>query len=285
MSVLWRVGGEVLDLTERTLIMGIVNLTPDSFSDGGVHNNVQGGVAHGLRLLSEGADILDLGGESTRPGSEAVDVEEEIRRVLPVLERIHAENPAARLSIDTQKAAVGRAALAAGARILNDVSGGRDPEMFPLAAESGAGLVIMHMRGTPKEMQAHPRYEDVVGEVSEFFRERLAAASSMGVAPEQIIFDPGIGFGKTLEHNLALIGAIPELEAATGRPLLLGVSRKRWLGEITGRAVEDRLAASLGGLAACVTRGAKILRVHDVLCSCDVVRILDRVKPYPFSPC
>lgn len=277
----WRVRDRVLDLSGRPLVMGIVNLTPDSFSDGGQHNDADRGFAHACSLLKQGADLLDLGGESTRPGSESVSAEEECRRVLPVLERLKRERPAALLSIDTAKASVARAALEVGARILNDVTGGRDPEMIPLAASTGAGLVLMHMRGTPRDMQTNPEYSDVVAEVAAFFRERYDTAVAAGVKPEQIVFDPGIGFGKTLEHNLALIRAIPELEAATGRPLLLGVSRKRWLGDITGREVGDRLAASLGGLAACAQRGAKILRVHDVLCSCDVIRILDRVNHVP----
>jgi len=273
----WKLRGQVLDLAPRSWVMGIVNLTPDSFSDGGRFENAEAGVAHAAALLAEGADFLDFGGESTRPGAEPVPEAEELRRVIPVLQRVAAEMPGALLSIDTAKASVARAAIAAGAGIINDVTAGRDPGMLPLAAEQGAGLVLMHMQGEPRTMQSAPHYQDVVEEVGDFFLRRLEAAVAAGVDPEQIVFDPGIGFGKTLEHNLALMRAIPALTARVGRPLLLGVSRKRWLGDITGRTVNDRLAASLGGLAACICHGAKILRVHDVMSSCDVARILDRV--------
>lgn len=257
--------------------MGVLNVTPDSFSDGGRHCGVDAALSHALRLLDEGADLIDVGGESTRPGAEPVPEAEEIQRVVPVITRLAAERPGALISVDTRRAGTGRAALEAGAVVLNDVSGGRDdPGMFPLAAETGAGLVIMHMRGEPRTMQDDPRYEDVVDEVRAFFEERLATAVASGVDPEQIVLDPGIGFGKRLEHNLALMANLRVFHGL-GRPLLLGVSRKRWLGEITGRDVSDRLAASLGGFAACVERGAQIMRVHDVSSSCDVARILDRI--------
>ncbi|MCC5845302.1 MAG: dihydropteroate synthase [Verrucomicrobia bacterium] len=260
-------------------VMGIVNVTPDSFSDGGTFLAADHAVAHGLRLLDEGADLLDIGGESTRPGAEPVSADAECERVMPVVKGILRARPDAVISVDTTKARVAEAALEAGALIVNDVSGGRfDPEMFPLAARTGAGLVIMHMRGTPRTMQDRPVYDDVVAEVAAFFRERLTAAAAAGVRKEAVVFDPGIGFGKTLEHNLDLMANLPALSDAAGRPLLLGVSRKRWVGEITGRGVGDRLAGSLGGLAACVEGGAKILRVHDVLSSCDVVRVLYRIR-------
>lgn len=275
----WRVKGRTLDLSGCPLVMGIVNVTPDSFSDGGCFDTEAGGIAHGLTLLEEGADVLDIGGESTRPGAEPVGVGEELRRVVPVVRGILRARPDAVISVDTMKAEVAAAALEAGAVIVNDVSGGRaDAEMFGLVAGTGAGMVVMHMRGMPKDMQENPVYGDVVGEVGDFFRERRAAAEAAGVGGESLVFDPGIGFGKRLEHNLALMAGLPGLAACAGRPLLLGVSRKRWIGEITGRGVGERLAGSLGGLAACVQGGAKILRVHDVLSSCDVVRVLYRIE-------
>lgn len=275
----WRVKGRTLDLSGCPLVMGIVNVTPDSFSDGGCFDTEAGGIAHGLTLLEEGADVLDIGGESTRPGAEPVGVGEELRRVVPVVRGILRARPDAVISVDTMKAEVAAAALEAGAVIVNDVSGGRaDAGMFGVVAGTGAGMVVMHMRGMPKDMQDNPVYGDVVGEVGDFFRERRAAAEAAGVGGESLVFDPGIGFGKRLEHNLALMAGLPGLAACAGRPLLLGVSRKRWIGEITGRGVGERLAGSLGGLAACVQGGAKILRVHDVLSSCDVVRVLYRIE-------
>jgi dihydropteroate synthase len=264
--------------------MGIVNVTPDSFSDGGRWTDPAAAVQHALQLLDEGADILDFGGESTRPGAEPVAADEEMRRVVPVIAEVARLRPSAMLSIDTTKAVVACAALEAGAHILNDVSAGRaDPCLLPLAAESGAGLVLMHRLGEARHMQDNPVYGDVVGEVLDFFRERRTAALAAGLSAEQLVFDPGIGFGKRLEHNLALLAALPRL-ADIGRPLLLGVSRKRWLGEITGRGVEGRLAGSLGGLAACIMGGAQIIRVHDVKESCDMARVLDRVRNVTLTP-
>ncbi|MCC5847852.1 MAG: dihydropteroate synthase [Verrucomicrobia bacterium] len=274
----WNFPGGGLALSGQTRIMGVVNVTPDSFSDGGRHDHPDRARDHALTLWAEGADILDIGGESSRPGASPVSAEEEIARVVPVIERIKHQQPDAVLSIDTTKADVARAALAAGAVIINDISAGNmDPEMLPLAAETGAGLVLMHMRGRPSDMQKEPRYADVTQEVIAFFQERLQAAQQAGIAPGAIVLDPGIGFGKTLDHNLTLIRDLPVMIEALPYPFLLGVSRKRWLGEITGREVDDRLAASLAGFSACVERGAKIMRVHDVLFSCDVARIIDRI--------
>lgn len=231
----------------------------------------------GLRLAKEGADILDIGGESTRPGAEAVSAEEEIRRVEPVIRALRTALPDQLLSIDTSKAVVAEAALAAGADIINDVTAGRgDADLFALAARSGAGLVVMHMQGRPRTMQQQPHYGDVIREVSDFLRGRMQAAVDAGVHPGQLVLDPGIGFGKTLAHNLQLLAELDRFHDL-GRPLLLGVSRKRWLGELTGREVKDRLAASLAGAAACHRGGAKILRVHDVIETCDMLHILDRV--------
>jgi len=267
-----------LDVADRTRVMGILNVTPDSFSDGGRYLDSDAAVRRGRDLLEQGADLLDIGGESTRPGAEEVPAEEERKRVEPVVRALRSAAPDALLSIDTSKASVATTALNAGADILNDVTAGRgDSDMLPLAAETGAGLVLMHMRGTPRTMQTAPRYDDVVAEVKRFLEERMAAALEAGVAEEQLVLDPGIGFGKTLEHNLELIARLSEL-SELGRPLLLGVSRKRWLGTITGRETPDRLAASLAGCAACIERGAHIMRVHDVIETCDTARVIDRIR-------
>ncbi|MGA0333172.1 MAG: dihydropteroate synthase [Kiritimatiellia bacterium] len=283
----WKTGSRNHELGHRTLIMGVVNVTPDSFSDGGKYLDPEGAVAHALLLAGQGADILDVGGESTRPGAAPVSQEEEIRRVVPVIRGIRAGNPDILISVDTSKSAVAAEALSAGADIINDVRAGQgDPEMLPLAASSGAGLVLMHMQGLPETMQLNPRYEDVLSELRNFFAERLRASEKAGVKPEQIALDPGIGFGKTLTHNLQILAGLPAF-FDLGRPLLLGVSRKRWIGELTGRGVEERLAGSLAGAAACVNRGANILRVHDVIESCDLVKILDKVNQVNVhaSPC
>lgn len=279
--LIWKARNRRLDAAERTRIMGVLNTTPDSFSDGGRFLDPGPAVARGLDMLAQGADILDIGGESTRPGAGAVSVEEEIRRVVPVVEALRRRAPDALLSVDTSKAAVAEAALAAGADILNDVTAGLgDPDMLALAARTGAGLVLMHMRGTPRTMQRNPEYADVVAEVRDHLAERVRAAEAAGVARERLVLDPGVGFGKRLEHNLALIAGLGEL-AALGRPLLLGVSRKRWLGDLTGRGVGDRMAASLAGAAAGVERGAHIIRVHDVIESCDMVRVIDSIRKTP----
>lgn len=277
-SFQWKTGSLSVTIGEKTLIMGVVNVTPDSFSDGGHFLNHAAAISHGVRLADEGAKILDIGGESTRPGSLPVSEEEEIKRVVPVLKALRKSLPDMALSIDTSKAKVAEAALEVGATILNDVTAGQgDPDMLPLAASSGAGLVLMHMQGRPKIMQDHPSYQNVRVEVYQFFERRIQAACKAGVALEQIALDPGIGFGKTLLHNLELIAGLASF-TDLGCPLVLGVSRKRWLGELTGRDVDERLAASLGGAAACVNGGAHILRVHDVIESCDLVRILDSVR-------
>jgi len=252
--------------------MGILNVTPDSFSDGGCFADAGEAVEHAFRMTEEGADIVDIGGESTRPGAAPVAVEDELRRVLPVVEALAGHCRAA-LSIDTRKAAVAGPALEAGAHIVNDVSALRhDPDMLPLVAASGAGVVLMHMQGTPATMQNAPRYDDVVAEVAAFLKERVQTAVSGGVAPAQMAVDPGIGFGKTLEQNVLLLRHLSAL-AALGRPVAVGLSRKRFLGALTGREVDARLPAGLAGLAAAVLRGASILRVHDVAASVDAVRV------------
>ena len=274
----WRFCGRSLDLCRQTRIMGVVNVTPDSFSDGGLYDAPDAAVAHALRLLSEGADLLDIGGESSRPGAEPVSPEAEAARTIPVITALRARAPEAILSIDTVKTSVARAALAAGAHIVNDITAGRgDPEMLPLVAETGAGIVLMHMRGIPGTMQNNPEYSDVTREVTDFLKQRTDAALAAGIAADAIVLDPGIGFGKTLEHNLTLMRELPRMTAELPFPFLLGVSRKRWLGALTGREVGDRTAASLAGLAACIERGAKIMRVHDVLFSCDVAKVIDRM--------
>ncbi len=243
--------------------MGIVNVTPDSFSDGGEFLNPDAACAHGLSLVAEEAEILDIGGESTRPGSEGVSDEEEIRRVLPVIQALRRATKVP-ISIDTSKASVARAALEAGADIINDVTGLRgDPEMRALAAEFRAGVVVMHMQGTPRTMQSAPTYEDVVAEVGEFFRHSLERAVASGLDPMSIALDPGIGFGKTPAHNLALLAGL-ESFAPLGRPILLGVSRKSLLGHlINSSSMEDRIWPCVALTALCRERGARIFRVHE----------------------
>jgi dihydropteroate synthase len=252
--------------------MGVVNVTPDSFSDGGSFLDPDAAIAHACELVSEGADILDIGGESTRPGADPVSADEELRRVLPVLEGVAAASVDAQVSIDTSKAPVARAAIAAGARIVNDVSALRgDPEMAELVADSGAECCLMHMLGDPRTMQSDPRYRDVVDEVKAFLEERLSFAVRAGVSEERIMLDPGIGFGKTLAHNLTLLRRLGELRTL-GRPLVVGTSRKSFIGRIAADAagVSEPVAASgrLPGTIAtnvlALERGASVFRVHDV---------------------
>lgn len=264
-DLVWQCGGARFVLGARALVMGILNVTPDSFSDGGRYATTDAAVAGALQMAGEGADILDIGGESSRPGSEPVPEDEQIRRVIPVLRGIRAAGCALPVSIDTTSSAVAAAALEYGANILNDISALRDdPAMARLAADSGAGVVLMHMRGAPKTMQQEPRYEDVAREVREFLDERVRFAVEAGVRLEQICLDPGIGFGKRLDHNLALIRSLADLRTL-GRPILLGVSRKAFIGGLTGASdPKDRLEGSLAAGVAGILRGADILRVHDV---------------------
>ena len=259
----WRCRDRVLRFEGRPLVMGILNVTPDSFSDGSKFFDGSLAVRRGLEMFEQGADIVDVGGESTRPGAEEVPADEEARRVVPVI-RALADQGSGLVSADTMKAAVARAALEAGARIINDVSAlTHDPDMPRVAAESGAGVVLMHMQGTPRTMQASPRYGDVVAEVKAFLAGRVAAARAAGVARERIAVDPGIGFGKTAEHNLALLANLDAL-AGPDLPVVAGLSRKSFIGKLTGAAVEDRLAGTLGGAVYCALNGAHVLRVHDV---------------------
>ena len=245
-------------------VMGVVNVTPDSFSDGGLYLDARTAIEHALELEREGASILDVGGESTRPGASPVSESEELRRVIPVLAGLSAAGSRAQLSIDTSKAAVAKAALDAGASLVNDVTALRgDPEMAELVAASGADCCLMHMLGEPRTMQQDPRYDDVVSDIKAFLEERMRFAVNHGVAESRIALDPGIGFGKTTEHNLELLRRLDEL-VALGRPIVIGTSRKSFLGKITARPVEDRIAATIATNVVAYERGARIFRVHDV---------------------
>jgi len=257
--------------------MGIVNVTPDSFSDGGAFDDAQAAVAHAARLADDGADLVDIGGESTRPGAEPVAAAEERRRVLPVIEGLRAARPDVPISIDTRHAAVAADALAAGASIVNDVSAGADEEMLPIVAKAGAGLVLMHMRGEPGTMQDAPLYEDVVAEVHEYLRERVEAAIFAGIDSDRLCVDPGIGFGKNVDHNLRLLRSIRrfgDLDAA----VLVGASRKRFIGTLTGADdPRDRLEGSLAAAILAAATGADIVRVHDVAETVRALRVADAV--------
>jgi dihydropteroate synthase len=244
-------------------LMGIVNATPDSFSDGGQYLEADAAVAQALRLLDEGADLLDVGGESTRPGAPPVPAGEEIRRVVPVVERLRARGVRAPISVDTSKAAVARAALAAGADLVNDVTGLSDPELGRAVAEARVPLVLMHMRGTPADMASRATYRDVAAEVAAELEDALARADAAGVARDAIVLDPGIGFAKTAEQSVELLARVGELRRL-GRPLLVGPSRKSFIGKLTGAPVDDRLPGTLAAVAACVLGGVELLRVHDV---------------------
>lgn len=262
--IILKTSRRTLVLGDRTWIMGILNVTPDSFSDGGAFDDLDRAVAQGERLCAEGADILDIGGESSRPGADPVSAEEEIRRVVPAV-RILAGLVETPISVDTTKAAVARAALAAGAEIVNDISALRfDREMRPLAASTGAGVVLMHMRGRPKDMQTGDlAYADLTGEIRDFFRERIAWAAAGGIAPEQVLLDPGIGFGKTGENNLRILRCLRDF-ACLGRPLLVGPSRKAFVGTVTGGGPGERLEGTAAAVTAAILEGAHLVRVHDV---------------------
>ncbi|WCJ58324.1 dihydropteroate synthase [Fontisphaera persica] len=256
------------------LVMGIVNVTPDSFYDGGRYFGVEAAVRHALDLVAEGADILDIGGESTRPGAEPVPEEEERRRVLPVIEALAARVKIP-LSIDTVKPAVARAAIGAGASIINDIAANRaEPEMWEVAAATGAGYVAMHMQGTPATMQQHPEYQDVVAEVGRFFEDVLGRLQQAGVRPEQTVLDVGIGFGKTVEHNLQLLAALRQFKR-WGRPLLLGVSRKSFIGKLLGAEPPERLPGSLACACWAAMQGVEIIRAHDVRATVHAVRMTE----------
>ena len=246
----------------RPLVMGVVNCTPDSFSDGGLFSEREAAIEEAERQLSDGARIIDIGGESTRPGASPVSADEELVRVLGVIRELRRRHPSVALSVDTSKHAVASRALAAGADIINDVSAAGDPRMLSLAASSGAAIVLMHRRGTPETMQVDTRYDDVVAEVHGFLRQRAAAASAAGVAAEKIWLDPGIGFGKDDDGNLALIAALPDL-ACLGHPVVLGPSRKSFIGRLTGAPVGDRLPGTLAALVPALGIDRVVVRVHD----------------------
>ena len=261
----------------RPLVMGVLNVTPDSFSDGGRHAELEAALAHARAMVAAGADIIDVGGESTRPGAEPVPLQEELDRVIPVLERLRAELDVV-LSVDTSKPAVMQAALDSGAGLLNDVNGLRAPGATEVAASGTAAICVMHMQGQPRSMQERPQYADVVAEVTEFLVGQAEALRALGVAGERIVLDPGFGFGKTLEHNLALFRSLPRL-AALGYPLLVGVSRKSMIGALLGdRPVADRLVGSVTAALLAARAGARILRVHDVRETVDALAVQRALK-------
>jgi dihydropteroate synthase len=256
----------------RPAVMGVLNVTPDSFSDGGAFLEPAAAVAHAEQMVAEGADLVDVGGESTRPGAAPVDVAEELRRVIPVIEAL-ASRGAAPISVDTSKAAVARAATGAGAVFVNDVTALRgDPDMAGVVADCGAELCLVHMLGEPRTMQDDPRYGDVVAEVAAFLEERLAFAVAAGIAEDRIWLDPGIGFGKTLEHNLELLRRLGEI-VALGRPVVIGASRKRFLGAITGRPEPERIAGTVAANVLAFAQGAHMFRVHDVEATRDALLV------------
>ncbi len=267
-------GNFQLDLS-RPLVMGIVNVTPDSFSDGGKHHQRDTAISHVLQLIHEGADIIDIGGESTRPNAQPVSEQAELDRVLPLIEGLRgAPVP---LSIDTFKPIVMRAAIAAGAQMVNDITALQDAEAMAVVAKNNVAVCLMHKQGNPQTMQVQPQYENVVSEVSEFLRERIIAVEAMGIPRNRIVIDPGFGFGKTLTHNLALLRELDKF-AELGVPILAGLSRKSMLGTLTGQPVTERLAASVAAAMIAVQRGANIVRVHDVKATVDALKVWQAVE-------
>ena len=273
--MIWETRGYTFDFSRRGAVMGILNVTPDSFSDGGSWLDVAAAVAHAERMLAEGAEIIDIGGESTRPGATPVMEAEELRRVLPVIAALAGK---AVISVDTMKPAVAREACAAGAAIINDVGGLRDPVMLEVAAETGAGVVAMHMLGNPQTMQAAAVYADVVAEVDDFFCQMIARAVRSGVPAARLVFDPGIGFGKTVEHNLELLRRLPGIGVGMSRPLMLGVSRKSFIGKVLGSArVEDREWPTVALTSYGREHGARIFRVHEVKANVEALRMTEAI--------
>ena len=273
---IWMCRGRAIELG-KTLMMGVMNITPDSFSDGGHFFDPDVAVKRALDMIDEGAAIIDIGGESSRPGSQPVSADEQIRRTVPVISAL-AEQSDCLISIDTMSAEVARAALDAGAHIINDISAfERDPQMAAVAAEYQAGAILMHMQGLPETMQDNPQYDSVAGEVCSYLKARAKVATDAGLDSQCIALDPGIGFGKTQPHNIELLQSIPQLRAL-GFPVLIGASRKSLVGHLTGRPVDDRLAGSLGVAAHAIMQGAEILRVHDVKETCDMATVLDRLS-------
>jgi len=274
---LWKIGDRIFDLSRQGLIMGVLNVTPDSFSDGVKFFAAEKAIEHGLTMAADGADIVDVGGESTRPGAEPIAADEELRRVIPVIEKLRTKIDVP-ISIDTSKTEVALAATQAGASIVNDVTGGRGDEgMLSLIAETKSALIIMHMQGTPRTMQKQPRYDDVVSEVAVFFRQQYACAIGCNIDPMAIAFDPGIGFGKTLDHNLELLAQLERLRAHD-RPLVIGVSRKAFLGKlIESQDMDDRGAPAVALTALLRTRGADVFRVHDVKENVSALRVTEAI--------
>jgi dihydropteroate synthase len=271
--------GRILKL-DRARVIGILNVTPDSFSDGGEHATVDAAIAHGLKLAEEGADALDIGGESTRPGAQAVSVDEELRRVIPVIEAL-AKQTSLPISIDTSKPEVMRAAVAVGAGLINDVYALRREGALEAAAALGVPVVLMHMLGEPRSMQEAPRYDDVVADVHRFLAERIFAAEMAGIAKKHIVVDPGFGFGKTIAHNLALLAQLRRF-TELGVPLLAGLSRKKTIGELTGRSdPHDRIHGSVAAHLIAAQRGAMLLRVHDVAATVDALKVWNAVAAMP----
>jgi dihydropteroate synthase len=274
--MLWRTPQRTFDLSHRGLIMGVVNVTADSFSDGGQFYDVAAAIAHARQLAADGAEIIDIGGESTRPGAAPVDEAEELRRVLPVVDQL-AGDPAFVLSIDTRKPAVARAAMEFGAAIINDVTGLRDAAMRTVVRETGAGAISMHMQGEPQTMQHAPHYTDVTAEIREFFRQIFDASVACGIDPMCLAFDPGIGFGKTIEHNLALIRNLESMRVE-GRPLVLGISRKSFIGKVLGSsALADREWPTVALTSYGRARGAQVFRVHDARANLHALRMTEAI--------
>jgi dihydropteroate synthase len=268
--------GGTLELGRRTCVMGVLNVTPDSFSDGGLHLEPRAALDSGAAMAKAGAEILDVGGESTRPGAQAVSAEEEADRVLPVIEGLRRDS-AVRVCVDTMKAEVARQALDAGASLVNDVTALGDPAMLPLLVERGAPVVLMHMRGTPRTMQRHTAYGDLIGELREFLRLRVESAVAAGLSGDKIMVDPGIGFGKSVEGNLTILKRLPEL-ARLGKPILIGASRKSFIGAVLDRPVQDRLEGGLAVAAFASAQGAHVIRAHDVDATVRVVRMIDAIR-------
>ena len=274
---IWKIGERVFDVSQHGLIIGVLNVTPDSFSDGGEFLAPDKATERGLQMAAEGAHIIDIGGESTRPGSEPVTIQEELRRVIPVIQNLRRKLDVP-ISIDTSKADVARAAIEAGASIVNDVTGGRgDKQMLPLVAETKSAFIIMHMQGTPRRMQIQPRYTDVIAEISEFFRQQFARAIGLNIDPMAIAFDPGIGFGKTPEHNLELLAQLERVRVQD-RALVVGVSRKSFLGKLIGSPENsDRLIPGLALTSLLRARGADVFRVHDVRQNVYALRVSEAI--------
>ena len=268
-----RCGAQTLNF-DRTLVMGILNVTPDSFSDGGMFADVDSAVVHAKKMVADGADIIDVGGESSRPGSASLSEHQELERVLPVVNRLIQE-VSVPISIDTYKPGVAEACLKAGAHLLNDITGLTNPQMIQVAARYHVPVVVMHMKGTPKTMQENPVYQNVVQEIKVFFKERITAARKAGI--EDIIIDPGIGFGKTLKHNLCILKNLGELKSL-GYPILVGPSRKAFIGAVTGAPVTERLSGSLAAVVVSIMNGAHIVRVHDVRECSQAIHVVDAIR-------